>query len=125
LSIQHKSDYESILNAHLDRGVKSGANELIILYEHTAEDCLARTSPAFTWRVILRTHGKASLTLLTGMRAAEFRWTASGFVVSSVSPHSGNFHASHPFNTLSSLGQTLATTPGQSYTIIAAGHMMP
>jgi hypothetical protein len=34
LKIQHKSDFKSISNAHLDRGVKSGANELIILYEH-------------------------------------------------------------------------------------------
>jgi len=34
LKIQHKSDFKSISNAHLDSGFRSGANELIILYEH-------------------------------------------------------------------------------------------
>jgi hypothetical protein len=33
LPIENKSDYKSISNAYLDSGVKSGANELIILYE--------------------------------------------------------------------------------------------
>jgi hypothetical protein len=33
LPIENKSDYKSIFRAHLDAGVQSGFNELIILYE--------------------------------------------------------------------------------------------
>ncbi len=32
--IEHKSDYKSVYRAHLDSGVKSGANELVVVYEH-------------------------------------------------------------------------------------------
>jgi hypothetical protein len=34
LPIKHKSDYKSLYRAHLDAGVKTGSNELILLYEH-------------------------------------------------------------------------------------------
>jgi hypothetical protein len=34
LPIKHKSDYKSISRAHIDSGIKSGTNELVILYEH-------------------------------------------------------------------------------------------
>jgi hypothetical protein len=57
LKIQHKSDFKSISNAHLDRGVRSGANELIILYEHrrglfgTPKPCIHVAGyPAGTWQ---------------------------------------------------------------------------
>ncbi len=79
IPIQNKSDYKSISNAHLDRGVKSGANELIILYEHRRglfggrKPCIHVAGyPAGTWQTFFDAVDKYA--------SAEFRWPPPHFV---------------------------------------------
>lgn len=43
-----------------------------LFYTNIAGGCLARLTPAFTWRVTQRAHGRASSKLLIGMRPANF-----------------------------------------------------
>ena len=79
LRIQHKSDFKSISNAHLDRGVRSGANELIILYEHrrglfgTPKPCIHVAGyPVGTWQGFVDAVDRYA--------PAEFRWPPPLFV---------------------------------------------
>jgi hypothetical protein len=73
LPIEHKSDYKSLYGAHLDSGVKSGANELIIMYEHRRglfgrrKPCIhVACYPAGTWQSFFDAVEKYA--------SAEFRW---------------------------------------------------
>jgi hypothetical protein len=73
LKIQHKSDFKSISNAHLDSGVRSGANELIILYEYrrglfgTPKPCIHVAGyPAGTWQGFFEAVDRYA--------SGEFRW---------------------------------------------------
>ena len=64
---------------------------------------------------------KANLITNGGFETGDFSgWSVSGpasveGTVGSIPPHSGNFQAQ--FGLFDSIGQTIATTPGQSYTI--------
>jgi hypothetical protein len=73
LPIEHKSDYKSVSRAHLDSGVKSGANELIVLYEHRRgmfggrKPCIhVACYPAGTWQ--------SFFDAVDEYASGEFRW---------------------------------------------------
>jgi len=77
--IEHESDYKSVSRAHIDTGVKSGANELVIVYEHRRgwfggkKACLhVAAFPAGTW--------KAFFDAVTNYKAQEFRWPNALFL---------------------------------------------
>jgi hypothetical protein len=81
LPIQHKSDYKSVYRAHFDSGVKSGANELIVLCEHRRgllgrrKPCIhVACYPAGTWQGFFNAVDKYA--------SAEFRWPEPLFLYS-------------------------------------------
>ena len=81
LPIEHKSDYKSVYRAHLDRGVESGANELIVLYEYRRglfgrrKPCIhVACYPAGTWQGFFDAVDKYA--------SSEFRWPQPLFLYS-------------------------------------------
>ena len=73
LPIKHKSDFRSLSRAHLDAGVKSGDNELVILYEHRTglfggqKACFhVAAFPDGTWQTFYEA--------VESYSAKEFRW---------------------------------------------------
>jgi hypothetical protein len=85
LPIQHKSDYKSIFRAHLDSGVQSGLNELIILCEDRRslfgrpKPCIHVAGyPAGTWQGFFDAVDRYA--------SGEFRWPPPLFVYSPTAP---------------------------------------
>ena len=79
IRIENKSDYKSVFRAQLDSGVKSGVNELIILYEHrrglfgTPKPCIHVAGyPVGTWQGFFEAVDKYA--------SGEFRWPPPLFV---------------------------------------------
>ena len=73
LPIEHESDYKSVYQAHFDSGVKSGENELVVLYEHRRgvfggrKPCIhVACYPAGTWQGFFNAVDKYA--------SGEFRW---------------------------------------------------
>jgi len=73
IPIQNKSDYKSVFRAHLDAGIKSGVNELIIVYQHRRglfgkrKPCIHVAGyPAGTWQGFFEAVDRYA--------SAEFRW---------------------------------------------------
>jgi hypothetical protein len=73
IPIKNKSDYKSVFRAHLDPGIKSGVNELIVMYVHRRglfgkhKPCIHVAGyPAGTWRGFFDAVDKYA--------SAEFRW---------------------------------------------------
>ena len=77
--IEQKSDYKSVYRAHLDSGVKSGANELVVVYEQRRglfggrKPCIyVACYPAGTWQGFFKAVEKYA--------SAEFRWPEPFFL---------------------------------------------
>src|SRR5262249_35039651 len=82
LRIENNSDYKSISRAHLDPGVKFGANELVILCEYQTRGLFGRLKPcihvagypAGTWQGFFDAVNRYAST--------EFRWPPPLFLYS-------------------------------------------
>jgi hypothetical protein len=79
LPIEHKSDYISLIRAHLDSGVRDKTNELVIVYEPRRgwlggkRACLhVAAYPAGTW--------KSFFDAVARYAAKEFRWPTALFL---------------------------------------------
>jgi hypothetical protein len=73
LPIKNKSDYKSLYRGYLDSGIKSGANEMIILYEHR-KSLLGGQMPCF--HVALYPTGTWSkfFEAVANYKSQEFKW---------------------------------------------------
>jgi hypothetical protein len=83
IPIENKGDYKSVFRAHLDSGVKSGVNELVVLCEYQTRGGLFRTLkpcihvagyPAGTWQ--------GFFDVVKRYAPAEFRWPVPLFLYS-------------------------------------------
>ena len=73
LPIKHKNDYSSIYKAFIDTGVKTGTNELVLVYEHRRnlfgrhKACIHLAAyPKGTWNTFFEA--------VTNYAAKEFQW---------------------------------------------------
>lgn len=81
IPIQNKGDYKSVFRAHLDAGVNSGVNELVIMYQHRRgffgkpKPCIHVAGyPAGTWQGFFEAVDRYA--------SGEFRWPPPLFLYS-------------------------------------------
>jgi len=73
IPIKNKSDYKSFFSAHLDTGVKSGDNELVILYEHR-KNLLGGRRPCFHVAIYPTGTWNNFFQAVANYQAQEFKW---------------------------------------------------
>jgi hypothetical protein len=86
IRIENKSDYKSVFRAQLDSGIKSGVNELIILYQHRPglfgkhKPCIHVAGyPAGTWQGFVEAVDRYA--------SGEFRWPPPLFLYAPTTWH--------------------------------------
>jgi hypothetical protein len=71
--IKNKSDYKSISRANIDSGLKNGANELVVLYEHR-RNLLGGWKPCFHVAVFRTGTWNIFYEAVANYKSQEFRW---------------------------------------------------
>ncbi len=73
LPIKHQSDYKSLTRAHIDKGVKNGTNELIILYENR-RNLIGQPKACFHVSIYPTGTWNSFFEAVTNYKAQEYRW---------------------------------------------------